>query len=86
MAILVQPHAELAVCWKSGSRTVEAFGTVTDNSKIMTFKLVINLIGLDNLMEYKLDLFVLTKTKEMICYCKTFGYGGKMLSTPFLTF
>jgi hypothetical protein len=29
----------------------------------------------------QLDLTVLTKTKEMICYCKLFEYSGKMLST-----
>jgi hypothetical protein len=29
----------------------------------------------------QLDLIVLTKTKEMIRYCESFGHGGKMLST-----
>jgi hypothetical protein len=27
------------------------------------------------------NLIILTKTKETSIYCKTFGYGGKMLST-----
>jgi uncharacterized protein (UPF0335 family) len=27
------------------------------------------------------DPTVLTKIKEMTCYCKSFGYDGKMLST-----
>jgi hypothetical protein len=37
-------------------------------------------------MESKLNLIVLTKIKEIIRYCETFGYGGKTLSTPLLTF
>jgi hypothetical protein len=28
----------------------------------------------------RLILIVLTKRKEMICYCETFRYGGTMLS------
>jgi hypothetical protein len=28
-------------------------------------------------MQCALDLIVLTKTKEMIRYCESFGYGGK---------
>jgi hypothetical protein len=28
----------------------------------------------------QLILIVLTKRKEMICYCETFEYGGTMLS------
>jgi hypothetical protein len=28
----------------------------------------------------QLDLIVLTKRKEMICYCESFGYGGTTLS------
>jgi hypothetical protein len=33
----------------------------------------------------QLDLIILAKIKEMTCYCESFGYGGKMLSTLFLT-
>jgi hypothetical protein len=28
-------------------------------------------------MKMQLDLISLIKTKEMICYCKSFGYGGQ---------
>jgi hypothetical protein len=28
----------------------------------------------------KMVLTVLTKTKEMICYCESFGYGGTTFS------
>jgi hypothetical protein len=39
------------------------------------------LIGLGSLMIYTHDITILTKTKEMIRYCESFGYGGKMIST-----
>jgi hypothetical protein len=29
-------------------------------------------------MQCKLDLIVLTKTKETICYCESHTYGGKV--------
>jgi hypothetical protein len=43
----------------------------------MIFKIVNLFIGLGSLMICPHDLTVLTKTKEMTCYCKSFGYGGK---------
>jgi hypothetical protein len=29
-------------------------------------------------MQCKLDLIILTKTKEMICYCESYAYSGKV--------
>jgi hypothetical protein len=54
------------------------FDTVTDSGEIMTFKLVIKFIWSDNLMQYKLDLIILTKTKEIIRYCESHAYSGKV--------
>jgi hypothetical protein len=48
--------------------------------------LIIKLLGLGDSMQCKLDLIILTKTKETIRYCGQFGHGGKILSTPLLTF
>jgi hypothetical protein len=47
----------------------------------MIFKISVFLIRLGSLMICTHDLTVLTKIKEMTCYCKLFGYSGKMLST-----
>jgi hypothetical protein len=52
----------------------------------MIFNFIIKLLGLGDLMLCKLDLVVLTKAKEMICYCELFRHSGKTLSTPLLTF
>jgi hypothetical protein len=45
---------------------------------ITIFKIVILFIGLGSLMACTHDLTVLTKTKQMIRYCESFGYGGKV--------
>jgi hypothetical protein len=49
--------------------------------RIMIFKIANFLIGLGNLMICTHDLIVLTKTKEMIRYCGSHAFSGKMLST-----
>jgi hypothetical protein len=55
--------------------------TVSESTRIMIFKISILLIGLGSLMICTHNLIILTKTKEMIRYCESFGYGGKTLST-----
>jgi hypothetical protein len=47
----------------------------------MIFKIINLLIGLGSLMICTLDLTVFSKTKVTTHYCKSFGYGGKTLST-----
>jgi hypothetical protein len=43
----------------------------------MIFKIAVLFIGLDSLMTCTHDLTILSKTKEIIRYCESFGYGGK---------
>jgi hypothetical protein len=45
--------------------------------RITVFKVSILLSRLGSLMTCIHDLTALTKTKEMISYCGSFGYGGK---------
>jgi hypothetical protein len=47
--------------------------------------IVLLLNGLSSLMICTHNLTVLTLTKEMTCYCESFGYGGATLSETFLT-
>jgi hypothetical protein len=54
---------------------------VSELMRIMIFKIFILLDRLGILMICTHDLIVLTKTKETIRYCESFGYGGKTLST-----
>jgi hypothetical protein len=49
--------------------------------RIMISTIVNFLIGLGTLIICTHDLTVLTKTKETIHYCESFGYGGSTLST-----
>jgi hypothetical protein len=51
------------------------------------FKIVVLLNRLGNLMICTHDLIILAKTKEMIRYCESFGYGDKSaLKTRFYYF
>jgi hypothetical protein len=50
-------------------------------TRITVFNNANLLIGLGNLMICTHNLAALTKTKETMRYCKSFGYGGKMLLT-----
>jgi hypothetical protein len=55
--------------------------SISESMRITIFKIANLLIGLGILMICTHDLTVLTKTKEMTCYCESFRYGGKTLST-----
>jgi hypothetical protein len=55
--------------------------TVLESMKITIFKIVVLRIGLGSLIICTHDLFILTKIKEIIHYCESFGYGGNTLST-----
>jgi hypothetical protein len=55
--------------------------------RFTTFKIAIMLILLGDLMTCTHDLIVLTKTKEMTCYCGSHAFGGKVaLNTRFYRF
>jgi hypothetical protein len=49
------------------------------DSEDYIFTLAYYIYWLSDLM-MKMVLTVLTKTKEMICYCESFGYGGTTFS------
>jgi hypothetical protein len=50
---------------------------VSESVRIMIFKIAILLSQLGSLMRCTHDVTVLSKTKEMIRYCESFGYDGK---------
>jgi hypothetical protein len=64
-------------CQKSDSSD----GLNSETIGILIFKIVDLLIGLGSLVICTHDLIALTKTKEIILYCESFRYGGRMLST-----
>jgi hypothetical protein len=80
-------HSKTALMWSvSGLPEIRFFDglnldSISDLMRIMIFKIAILVIQLGSLMICTHDLIILTKTKETIHYCKSFGYGGKMLST-----
>jgi hypothetical protein len=67
----------VADCQKSNSSTVSNLNSNSESTRIVIFKIVILLDGLGSLMICTHALIVLTKTKETIHYCESFGYGGR---------
>jgi hypothetical protein len=61
--------------------------TVPETTRILIFKIIVLLDRLGSLMICTHDLIILTKIKETIRYCESFGYGGKTdLNTRFYHF
>jgi hypothetical protein len=70
-----------ADCQKSDSSMVRTQKWFQNLVRITIFKTVVLLIPLCSLMICTHSLIILTKEKEMTCYCESFRYSGKILSS-----